>query len=88
MALTLLLHKGLVELTGPRNKKTISPISMIPSKGHYWSDPVNPVRKSLTFQRGGSFTPLEKVSNRVFALKGLRPGGNDIFIPAASSGAF
>jgi hypothetical protein len=41
MALTLLLHKGLVELTGPRNKKTISPISMIPSKGHYWSDPVN-----------------------------------------------
>jgi len=25
---------------------------------------VNPVRKSSTFQRGGSFTPLEKVSNR------------------------
>jgi len=39
---------------------------------------VNPVRKSSTFQRGGSFTPLEKVSirasgalNPVFALKGI-----------------
>jgi hypothetical protein len=41
---------------------------------------INPVRKSSTFQRGGSFTPLEKVSNRasgalnpVFALKGIIP---------------
>jgi len=42
---------------------------------------VNPVRKSSTFQRGGSFTPLEKVSNRVFALKGLWPGRNYIFTP-------
>jgi hypothetical protein len=40
---------------------------------------INPVRKSSTFQRGGSFTPLEKVSNRasgalnpVFALKGIK----------------
>jgi len=24
---------------------------------------VNPVRKYSTFQRGGSFTPLEKISN-------------------------
>jgi len=45
---------------------------------------VNPVRKSSTFQRGGSHGAL----NPMFALKGLRPGRNYIFIPAASSGAF
>ena len=77
------------------NEQSIEWVSMmIRKRGN-----VNPVRKASTFQRGGSFTPLEKVSNRVFALKGLWPGGNYIFtpqetrgltgfIPAASSGAF
>jgi len=52
------------------NEQSIEWVSMMIRK----REDMNPVRKASTFQRGGSFTPLEKVSNRVFALKGLWPG--------------
>jgi len=38
-----LLHKGLIELTGCHDKKEISPVLMILSKGHYWSNPTNAI---------------------------------------------
>jgi hypothetical protein len=38
-----LLHKVLIELTGCHDKKEISPVLMILSKGHYWSNPTNAI---------------------------------------------
>ena len=72
---TLRLHR-LMTVSIPFLQRELGELSL------RMQDEVNPVRKSSTFQRGGSHTPLEKVSNRasgalnpVFALKGLPSSG-------------